>query len=121
MPMAPSGVEQPVRAPRLHYIDWLRVLAVLLLFFFHTSRVFDAGDPFYIKSAQLSVPVGWLLGFIDRWHMPLLFFLAGASTYLSLGKRTGRQYAIERVQRLLVPLVFGIATVCPIPLCPWPP
>ena len=30
---------------RLHYIDWLRVLAVLLLFPFHTLRVFNAEDP----------------------------------------------------------------------------
>ena len=35
---------------RLHYIDWLRVLAVLLLFPFHTLRVFNADDPFYVKA-----------------------------------------------------------------------
>ena len=37
-------------AVRLHYIDWLRVLAVLLLFPFHTLRVFNVGDPFYVKA-----------------------------------------------------------------------
>ncbi len=47
------------------------------------------------------------------WHMPLLFLLAGASTYLALGKRSGRAYASERVARLLVPLVFGILVIIP--------
>jgi peptidoglycan/LPS O-acetylase OafA/YrhL len=98
---------------RLHYIDWLRVLAVLLLFPFHTSRVFNFDDPFYIKSVETSVALNYTLGFIDRWHMPLLFLLAGASTYLALGKRSGRAYASERVLRLLVPLVFGIFVIIP--------
>lgn len=98
---------------RLQYIDWLRVLAVLLLFPFHTSRVFNSDDPFYIKSTELSQALNYTLGFIDRWHMPLLFLLAGASTYLALGKRSGRAYAGERVLRLLVPLVFGIFAIIP--------
>src|SRR5512134_1626183 len=68
---------------RLHYIDWLRVLAVLLLFPFHVSRVFNAGEPFYIKGPELSEALNLTLGFINQWHMPLLFLLAGASTYLA--------------------------------------
>ena len=43
-----------------------------------------------------------LLNFISVWHMPLLFFLAGCSTYFALRKRSGGQYASERVKRLLV-------------------
>ena len=51
--------------------------------------------------------------FISVWHMPLLFFLAGCSTYFALRKRSGGQYAWERVKRLLVPLVFGILILIP--------
>jgi glucan biosynthesis protein C len=98
---------------RIHYMDWLRVLAVLLLFPFHTSRVFNAGEPFYVKSASLLPALNPVLGFIDRWHMPLLFLLAGASTYLALGKRSGGAYVGERMKRLLVPLVFGILVIMP--------
>ncbi len=29
--------------PRVYFIDWLRILAVLLLFPFHVLRVFDTG------------------------------------------------------------------------------
>jgi peptidoglycan/LPS O-acetylase OafA/YrhL len=100
-------------APRLHYIDWLRVLAVLLLFPFHTLRVFNADDPFYVKAAHLSGVVSHVLDFISVWHMPLLFVLAGASTYFALGKRTSGQYRRERLARLLVPFIFGIFVLIP--------
>ena len=43
---------------RVYYIDWLRILAVLLLFPFHTLRVFDEADPFYVKALPLSFWVG---------------------------------------------------------------
>jgi glucans biosynthesis protein C len=92
-------------ANRLHFIDWLRVLAVLLLFPFHTSRVFNAGNPFYVKSPYLSEGLTWVLHFISVWHMPLLFLLAGASTYFALKMRTPGKYAGERVMRLFVPLI----------------
>ena len=98
---------------RLHYIDWLRVLAVLLLFPFHTLRVYNVGEPFYVKGPELSIAASYVLGFIDTWHMPLLFLLAGASTYFALGKRSGRQYLSERMTRLLVPLTFGILVLIP--------
>jgi glucans biosynthesis protein C len=106
-------VEEVRVSRRIHYIDWLRVLAVLLLFPFHVSRVFNFGDPFYVKSVHQSMALSYALGFIDRWHMPLLFVLAGASTYLALGRRSIGQYAGERVKRLFVPLVFGILVLMP--------
>lgn len=98
---------------RLHYVDWLRVLAVLLLFPYHTLRVFNAGDPFYVKSPYLSGSLNAVLGFIDFWHMPLLFLLAGVSAYFALAKRSGCQYLGERITRLLVPLAFGWLVLIP--------
>jgi peptidoglycan/LPS O-acetylase OafA/YrhL len=98
---------------RVHYIDWLRVLAVLLLFPFHVSRVFNAGDPFYVKSPYVSSALGAVLSFISVWHMPLLFLLAGASSYFALRKRTVGKYAIERVKRLLLPFIFGFLVLIP--------
>ncbi len=45
--------------------------------------------------------------------MPLLFFLAGASTYHAFGKRSTKAYIRERCVKLLVPLIIGILTVVP--------
>ena len=39
---------------RRYDISWLRILAVLLLFPFHTARVFNIGEEFYVKNDQLS-------------------------------------------------------------------
>jgi peptidoglycan/LPS O-acetylase OafA/YrhL len=98
---------------RIHYVDWLRVLAVLLLFPFHTLRVFNAGEPFYVKAAGLSAGVNYFLAFIDRWHMPLLFLLAGASTFFAMRKRTTRQYVGERLMRLGIPFLLGLLLIIP--------
>jgi glucans biosynthesis protein C len=97
---------------RVYYIDWLRILAVLLLFPFHTLRVFNHED-FYVKSTALSGVADWVIGFIGLWHMPLFFFLAGCSTYFALRRRGAGQYVWERVKRLLVPLIFGILILIP--------
>ena len=99
--------------PRLRYIDWLRVLAVLLLFPFHAGRVFNAGEAFYVKGPEVSAVASRVMGFVSLWHMPLLFLLAGASTYLALGRRSRQEYARERLRRLLVPFIFGMLVLIP--------
>jgi glucan biosynthesis protein C len=112
----PAALEIERSYARQHYIDWLRVLAVLLLFPFHTLRVYNAGELWYVKAAHLSTAVAYLLDFISVWHMQLLFLLAGASTSFALRKRGNRQYVGERFVRLGVPLVFGVLILVP-PQC----
>lgn len=95
---------------RRHELDWLRVLAVLLLIYFHSARVFDFGD-FYVKNGVLNKPLQAFVSFVDIWFMPLFFFIAGAASYFALRKRSGKQYAGERSKRLLVPFVFGTLVI----------
>jgi glucans biosynthesis protein C len=99
---------------RRHDLDWLRVITVGLVVVFHTARVFDVFEPFYVKNAQTNAPLSWgIVAFLDLWQMPLMFVLAGAATWLALGHRSARQYASERVKRLLVPLAFGLLVIVP--------
>jgi len=105
------AVEQQVPS-RVYFIDWLRILAVLMLVPFHTAMIFVPWD-FHIKNPELSGPLTDFNSFIHMWHMPLLFFLSGAGTWFALGFRTARQYAAERTRRLFVPLVFGILVIVP--------
>jgi hypothetical protein len=104
-------------ATRLHYIDWLRVLAVLLLFPYHVSRVFNE-EAFYVKADEVSAALNVVLGFVSVWHMPLLFLLAGASTYFALRRRSSREYLGERFTRLGVPFVIGVFILL-IPVQTW--
>jgi hypothetical protein len=94
-------------------IAWLRILAVLLLFPFHTARVFDVWDEFYVKNDQLSTALTWLIAYMEPWHMPLLFLLAGAASWFALGRRSGGAYSRERVKRLLIPFAFGLLVLIP--------
>lgn len=98
---------------RRHDIDWLRILAVLLLIPFHSARVFDFVEPFYVKNGQISTALTFFIGFVNPWHMPILFLLAGAATWFALDVRGGAGYAMERVKRLLIPLLFGVLVIVP--------
>jgi peptidoglycan/LPS O-acetylase OafA/YrhL len=98
---------------RRYDIDWLRVLAVLLLFPFHTARIFDTMNPWYVKNDTLSEALTFFVAYVHPFHMPLLFLLAGASTWFALGYRSGGQYAKERVVRLLIPFIFGLLVIVP--------
>jgi glucans biosynthesis protein C len=99
-------------AERKHYIDWLRVLAVLLLFEYHGAQIFSHYDC-YVKDRLLSMPLAILVEFLFQWHMHLLFLLAGLSSYYALTRRSPGQYFRERLTRLLVPLVFGVLVIVP--------
>jgi glucans biosynthesis protein C len=99
---------------RRYDLDGLRVLAVLLLIPFHSARVFDVFDPFYVKNSQTSEGLSWaVVAFLNPWHMPLLFVLAGAATWLALGHRRPKAYLGERTRRLLVPFLFGLLVIVP--------
>jgi glucan biosynthesis protein C len=97
---------------RRNDIDWLRLLAVLLLFFFHTSRVFSPDEEFYAHNAITSPLLDQLfIQPVYPWHMPLFFLLAGASTWIVLQKKSGGQYLVGRFKRLFIPFIFGVFVV----------
>lgn len=100
---------------RRYDLDWLRTLAVLLLVPFHALLVFvmDPGSVVYMKDTVDCYACDKIAGFIDQFHMPVLFIIAGMATAFALAKRSGWQYLRERVFRLVIPLLFGIAVIVP--------
>ncbi len=105
----------PASVARRNDIDWLRILAVLLLVPFHSLLVFvlDPGSVVFMKDTIDCFACDRVAGFMDQWHMPVLFAIAGMSTYFALRKRSTGQYLRERVLRLVIPLAFGIAVIVP--------
>jgi len=101
---------RPARRPD---IDWVRALAVLLLVPYHAALVFGPSRGYHISTGEDYAPLMYPAGLVGQWHMPLLFVLAGMSTWFALNFRTAGQYAAERAKRLLVPLVFGTLVVVP--------
>lgn len=103
----------PQTTSRIHAIDWLRVLAVLTIFFGHVAYIFGISAEASVRNAETSLVVSVYGGFIYQWAVPLLFLLAGASSWFSLQNRASRAFLGERVQRLLIPLLFGSLVLIP--------
>jgi fucose 4-O-acetylase-like acetyltransferase len=109
-----QNTDRSVKSQRRWYIDWLRVLATLLLFYFHPAEIFNRWRPWYIQNAQKSLGLSHLSEFILLWFMPLFFLLAGAASWFALRRRSGGQYVKERFKRLLIPCIFGILVIVPL-------
>lgn len=98
---------------RRYEIDWIRNISILLLFIYHTSAIFCQFGDFYIVSEQTNIFANIFILLLFVWYMPMLFFLAGASTYFALEKRSLKDYLQERIKRLLIPILFGIIVLIP--------
>ena len=96
-------------------LDWLRILAVLLLVPFHSALIFVLAPHsiMYVKDAINSEFMDRMAGAIHQFHMPLLFLISGASTWFALQRRSMKGYLRERISRLLVPAIFTIVVLLP--------
>ncbi len=100
---------------RLHYIDNLRWICILVLFPFHTAFVFCAGwYGYYVSSDYPSTAAHCITVSIEPWIIPLLFCIAGMSTKFALQKRTPLMYLKDRLTKLLVPFLAGLFLICPV-------
>jgi peptidoglycan/LPS O-acetylase OafA/YrhL len=104
------------KAGRLHYLDWLRVLLILAVFLYHAASPFRpaALPDWHIRNAEGSDAVMAVMLLANPWVLPLFFLVAGAASLFALGRRSNRQYILERVSRLLIPLFIGSILLTPI-------
>jgi hypothetical protein len=101
-------------ALRKNYIDNVRWIFVLLLFPYHTFRVYDTFDEsFYIKGENIQAVSNFIIA-AGPWLMPFLFLLSGISSIYALKKRTAKEYIKERMSKLLIPFLFGVLLLVPI-------
>ena len=108
--MAPADENTHIRDSehdRQYYVDWLRVLGMLVVFLYHCGRFFNDED-WHVKNPQTSYGVTIVLAIVGQWMMPLFFVLSGISSYYALTYRDAAKYIRSRTKRLFVPLVFGI-------------
>lgn len=96
---------------RIYFIDWMRIIAILVVFLFHNARFYDPMF-WHVKNPTTSEAVLPFIGFINIWIMPLFFLLSGASAIFSLNKSFG-EYVIDKVKRLGIPYAFGVLVLIP--------
>ena len=97
---------------RYEFLDWLRVLAIFLLLFFHTGMLF-VGWGWHITNAETIPALQLPMDLAHRLRMPLLFVIAGAGMWFALKRRSGKSFIGERTWRLLVPAVIGMFLIVP--------
>lgn len=115
LPGSGSDTYPEVSYERLHYLDWLRVAAVVGVFLFHAVHPFDL-TAWHIKNSEQSTVITFFIAFMYPWGMPFFFLVAGAGSYLALRRRSAGAFARERFQRLLLPFVAGSILLMPIML-----
>ena len=90
-------------------IDVLRIVLCVSIILVHALAIFSTEPHYHLKSFEPSKAATVLFDFIRAAAISSWFVLAGWSAVVSLRARSPGRFAKERVTRLLVPLVFGIA------------
>jgi hypothetical protein len=94
-------------------LDWLRVFAFAVLIFYHIGMLYVADWGFHYKSQYQSEFLQNIMLLINRWRLPLLFFISGVASRYLLEKYSFIYFAKARTWRLLLPLLFGVLVIVP--------
>jgi len=95
---------------RRYDLDWLRVIAFGLLILYHTGMFYVTWD-WHVKSVHAGRGAEWLMLLLNPWRLALLFFISGVALRFLADKLGPGRLARERVVRLGLPIVFGMAVV----------
>jgi peptidoglycan/LPS O-acetylase OafA/YrhL len=94
-------------------LDWLRVMGVLLVFVYHSSRFYNVEDWTVKNNIWYPLVEVWN-SFSTTFMMPLMFVISGASLFYALGKGGFGRFLKDKTLRLLIPLLVAVLTQIPI-------
>ncbi|WP_229216496.1 acyltransferase family protein [Dyadobacter sp. 3J3] len=97
---------------RRYDLDWLRVIAFVILIFFHVGMFFNSWG-WHIKNNEISHVIELPMRFTSMWRMALLFMISGAGVYFALENRSPKSFLSERFIRIFIPLLFGMFVIVP--------
>lgn len=108
-------------ADRRYDIDWIRVIAIGLLLIYHVSIGFQ---PWGMMIAFITNEEPWEslwipMTLLNIWRIPLLFFVSGMGVYFAMQDRTWKQLLSDRIQRILLPFLFGAIVITPLHIYLW--
>lgn len=92
-------------------IDALRVFAFSLLILYHVAMFYVEDWGWHIKSSHLTEWLQFPMLLVNQWRMPLLFIISGLAMSFVWQRYTPGRFALRRLYRLLLPLVFGMAII----------
>jgi surface polysaccharide O-acyltransferase-like enzyme len=108
-----AAVAAPAAAPRLAFLDQVRVVLTLLVVLHHTAITYGGAGSWYYREAvakgSLTVTLLTLFCAVNQaYFMGAFFLIAGYVTPPSLARKGVRRFALERLLRLGVPLLVYV-------------
>ncbi len=96
---------------RRYDIDALRVFAFSLLILYHVAMFYVADWGWHVKSSYQAEWLQFPMLFVNQWRMSLLFIISGLAVSFVWQRYTPGRFALRRLYRLLLPLLFGMAFI----------
>jgi peptidoglycan/LPS O-acetylase OafA/YrhL len=100
-------------ADRRPEFDVMRAVVVAGLVIFHSAVVFAAGSSWFVKDPRPGTGFTIFLLWGSLWGMPLLFLVSGIGARYAMRTRSATAFARERLARLGIPFVVGLAVLVP--------
>lgn len=97
---------------RLFFLDWVRIIAFLLLILYHVGMYYVSWD-WHVKSVAASTAIEPLMMLSSPWRLSLLFLISGVASSFMLAKIGAGRFLRQRSVRLMVPLIFGMFVIVP--------
>ncbi len=97
---------------RRHHLDWLRVGVFALLILYHVGMLYVRW-PYNLKAPRLVPALEWPMNAVSPWRMALLFVISGVVSRIMIARLGAGRFAVERIRRLLPPILTGMALVIP--------
>ncbi len=114
----PVREEYPTKGNRIHWMDNLRTIIILLVVLYHVGGVYEAAGLwgwFWIVDDPATISWVGIVGIIfDIMVMPTIFFISGYLTPVSLKKTTGWGFLKGKLKRLMVPWLMAVLTLIPL-------
>ncbi|KAH8583436.1 protein with 12x transmembrane regions [Cryptosporidium sp. chipmunk genotype I] len=97
--------------PRLHYLDWLKTLAVWLVVFVHVIYYLNLLNIGITRSEKEIVKQ--MIVFFSEFGMPIFFYVSGRASFLSSTSSLSILLR-KKILRLALPLISGYFILLPI-------
>ena len=108
----------PHKTERLHALDSLRAIMMMLGIVLHSSNTYVVAD--YGGSWPLKDPnsnglfLDWISSFVHAFRMPIFFVVAGFFAALLFYERSSVKMLKNRVNRILIPFLVFLVILWPL-------
>jgi len=108
----------PTQKNRIHWMDNLRTIIILLVVLYHVGGVYEAAGLwgwFWIVDDPDTITWVGIVGIMfDILVMPAIFFISGYLAPASLETKTDWQFIKTKANRLLLPWLVAVLTLIPL-------